>query len=278
MIDLSLVGKKYGPKLCEHSWKDVVLYALGIGTGTEELSFIYEGAAGGLKVFPTFGAVMGYDLFTESAKDLQADFSRFIHGEESITLHRPIPPVGKTLVEGCISNIYDKGKGALIIWKKKVMAEGGEPLCEIESGIFYVGEGGFGGDPGPKAGVFEPSEYGSPSFTASFTIPENQAALYRLSGDLNPLHLDPAFAARGGYNRPILHGMCTFGYALRAILLSTCREEVERFKQFKARFSGVVYPGDTLVTEGWEVESGSYLIRARTDRGTVLSHGAATVE
>jgi acyl dehydratase len=277
MIDLSLIGKKYGPIVHEHSWKDVVLYALGIGAGTQELSFIYERAPGGLKVFPTFGAVMGYSLFVESAKDLQADFSRFIHGEETITMHGAIPTGGKTLIEGSISNVYDKGTGALIIWKKRISTELNELLCEVESGIFYVGEGGFGGDRGPKTRGIEPPEDREPTFSTAMTIPENQAALYRLSGDLNPLHVDPAFAEKGGYERPILHGMCTFGYAQRAILLNTCLENVDGFKQFKARFAGVVYPGDTLVTQGWMTEGGSYLIRAHTTRGTVLSHAAATI-
>lgn len=277
MIDLDLIGKQCGPIPFEYTWKDVVRYALSIGAQTDELPFIYENAKEGLKVFPSFCTVMGYDLFFELFKGTKVDFSRFIHGEEAIKLYRPLPPGGKALIEGGIKNIYDKGKGALIVRWTRVMTEGGEPLGEIENNIFYVGEGGFGGDPGPKAEALEPPEGTDPDFTVSSFIPENQAALYRLNGDLNPLHLDPDFAKMGGFPRPILHGLCTYGYAVRAVVHQSCDGDVERFKEFKARFSGVVYPGDTLVTEGWKDKDGRYLIRSRTDRGVVLSHAYAGI-
>ena len=124
-------------------------------------------------------------------------------------LYRPIPPEGKVVTEGEITNIYDKGKGALIIWTMRVLTETGEILAEAEHTIFYVGAGGFGGDPGPKAEALNPPEKMEPDFTASYFAPENQAALYRLNGDTNPLHVDPEFAAMGGFPRPILHGLCT---------------------------------------------------------------------
>jgi acyl dehydratase len=278
MIDLGLVGKKYGPISFEYTWKDVVLYALSIGAQAEELSFIYENAKDGLRVFPSFSVVMGMGLLIDLFKDLKVDLSRFIHGEQAIKLYRSIPPEGKTLIEGEIANIYDKVKGAFIVWRKRVMTEGGDPLAETESGIFYVGEGGFGGDPGPKAEALEPPKGTRPDFTVSYLIPENQAALYRLNGDFNPLHVDPDFAKGGGFSRPILHGLCTYGHAVRAILYNACDGEVGRFKEFKARLSGVVYPGDSLVTEGWRDKGGRYLIQSRTDRGVVLSHAYARVE
>jgi acyl dehydratase len=278
MIDLSLIGKKYGPIPFEYTWKNVVLYAIGIGAQAEDLPFVFENAKGGLKVFPSFSVVMGSPLFKELFKEMKnVDLSRFIHGEQTIKLYHPIPPEGKALVEGGIANIYDKGKGALVVWRMKFMREGGEALGETESGIFYVGEGGFGGDPGPKTEALDPPPGASPDFTASYFIPENQAALYRLNGDINPLHIDPDFAKRGGFSRPILHGLCTYGYATRAILYKACDGDVRRFKEFKARFSGVVYPGDTLVTEGWIDKGGRYLIQSRTDRGIVLSQAYARV-
>ncbi len=278
MIDLSLVGKKYGPILSRHTSKDVILYALSIGAQAEELPFVYEGAEGGLRVFPSFSVVMGMDLLIDLFKDLEVDLSRFIHGEQAVKLYRPIPPEGKTLVEGEITNIYDKIKGALIIWRKKVMTAGGDLLAETESSVFYVGEGGFGGNPGPKAEIIDPPKGTLPDFTVSHLIPENQAALYRLNGDFNPLHIDPDFAKKGGFPRPILHGLCTYGHAVRAILYKTCDGDVGRFREFKARLSGVVYPGDSLVTEGWREKEGRYLIQSRTDRGVVLSHASAGVE
>jgi acyl dehydratase len=278
MIDVSLIGKKCGPIPFQYTWRDAVRYAISIGAQTDELPFIYENAKGGLKVFPSFCTVMGNELFGELFKGTKVDFSRFIHGEEAIKLSRPLPAGGKALVEGGIKNIYDKGKGALIVRWTKVMTEKREPLAEIENSIFYVGEGGFGGDSGPKAEALDPPQGIEPDFTCSSCIPENQAALYRLNGDLNPLHLDPDFAKRGGFPRPILHGLCTYGYTARAIVHKACNGEVERFKEFKARFSGVVYPGDTLVTKGWMDKGGRYLIQSLTDRGVVLSHSYAMVE
>lgn len=278
MIDLRLVGKKYGPISFEYTSKDVILYALGIGAQTEELPFVYENVKGGLRVFPSFSVVMGMDLLIDLFKDLEPDLSRFIHGEQAVKLYRPIPPEGKTLVEGEITNIYDKGKGALLVWRKKVMTEEGDPLAETESIVFYVGEGGFGGDPGPKAEALEPPKGTRPDFTVSHFIPENQAVLYRLNGDFNPLHIDPDFSKKSGFLRPILHGLCTYGHAVRAVLYNACEGDVERFKEFKARLSGVVYPGDTLVTEGWMEKGGRYLVQSRTDRGVVLSHAYARVE
>ncbi len=297
MIDLDIVGRKRGPIQCEHKWKDVVLYALSVGA--HELEFIYENAKGGLKVLPGFVSVMSGGMLWKLVEDMEIDFSRFFHGEERIKLHRPIPPSGKFHVRGEIPNIYDKVKGALIICHMLIETEAGELLAEVEHGIYYAGAGGFGGDPGPRAEVLEPPEAVEPSFTVSCHIPENQAALYRLNGDLNPLHIDPDFARGGGFPRPILHGLCTYGYAARAALTSICDGDVPRFTEFKARFSGVVYPGDTLVTEGWKAldsglkpagmtnqmtlpatsdKGGRYLVRARTSRGLVLSNGYAEVK
>jgi len=278
MIDLDLIGRKCGPIPFEYTWKDVVVYALGIGAQTNELPFIYENAEGGLKVFPSFATVMGTAVFFELFKDVKVDLSKFIHGEEAVRLHRPIPPGGKALVEGEVTNIYDKVKGALIIWRLQIKTVTGELLAEAEHGVFYVGAGGFGGDPGPRAEGLEIPEGTRPDFAASYYIPENQAALYRLNGDLNPLHVDPNFAGMGGFLRPILHGLCTYGYAAKAIVLNACDGDAARFKEFSARFSGVVYPGDTLVTEGWKDKGGRYLIRSRTGRGVVLSHAYACVE
>lgn len=278
MIDLNWIGKKYGPISFKYTWKDVVLYALSVGAKAEELSFIYEHAKGGLKVIPSFSVIMGIDVFIKFFMDVKPNLSKFIQGEQAIKLHRPIPPEGEVLVEGGITGIYDKGKGALLVWLLNVMTTKREALAEAEVGIFYVGEGGFGGNPGPRAEFLEPPKGVEPNFSVSEYVPENQAALYRLNGDINPLHVDPDFAKLGGFPRPILHGLCTYGHAVRAILHKACDGNVAKFKEFRARFSGVVYPGDTLVTEGWKEKEGRFLIRSRTDSGVVLSHALAKVE
>ena len=258
-----------------YSWKDVVLYALGIGAQTDELSFIYEDAPGGLKVFPSFAAKASGKLIIEFSREVEG--FRFLHGEQGIRLYRPIPPEGKIMATSRVADVYDKGKAAVIRFLTEGRTDDGAPLFDVEHIAFHVGAGGFGGDPGPKSESKHPPERVAPDFSISYPIPENQAALYRLSGDLNPLHLDPDFARRGGFDRPILHGLCTYGYATRAILNGLCDGEVTRFKEFKARFSGAVYPGETLFTEGWRESEGRYIIRARTDRAVVLSNALALV-
>jgi len=277
MLDLSIVGKKFEPTVFEYTWKDVVLYALGIGAQSAEQPFVYENTPVGLKVFPSYGVILAGKSYMDILATMKVDLSRFIHGEERLKLHRPIPSQGKTLTVGEVASIYDKGKAALITFRMETTTDEGEPLCDSEAVVYYRGAGGFGGDPGPKTEPLVPPEGVEPAFCVSYAIPENQAVLYRLNGDLNPLHIDPDFAKLGGFDRPILHGLCTFGYATRAILYSLCDGDVGRFKEIKARFSGVVYPGETLITEGWREQNGRYLIQARTGRGVVLSQAYVVV-
>ncbi len=226
-------------------------------------------------VFPSFATKASGKLLIELSR--QVEGFRFLHGEQGIRLYRPIPPEGRIMAASRIADVYDKGKAAVIRFLTAGRTEKGDPLFDVEHIAFHVGAGGFGGDPGPKAVSLNPPESVAPDFSVAYPIPENQAALYRLSGDLNPLHLDPEFARRGGFDRPILHGLCTYGYATRAILHGPCGGQVPRFKEFKARFSGAVYPGETLVTEGWRESAGRYLIRARTERAVVLSNAYAVV-
>ena len=247
----------------------------GSGPRPTSFPFIYENTPGGLQVFPSFAAKASGKLIIDFSREVEG--FRFLHGEQGIRLHRPIPPEGKIMAASRVADVYDKGKAAVIRFLTEGRTEDGAPLFDVEHIAFHVGAGGFGGDPGPKSESINPPEGVAPDFSISYPIPENQAALYRLSGDLNPLHLDPEFARRGGFDRPILHGLCTYGYATRAILHGLCDGEVTRFKEFKARFSGAVYPGETLFTEGWRESEGRYIIRARTERAVVLSNAYAVV-
>jgi acyl dehydratase len=274
-VDLSVIGKKTEPRVFEYTWKDVVLYALGVGATAEELSLVYESAPGGLKVLPSFCVVPAMRAFPSCGDDIE--WSLMLHGEQNIRLFGPIPPQGKLIQTGEITDIFDKGKGAVYHAKITGETEDGHHLYDAHWSIFYLGAGGFGGDPGPKAKVVTPPEGVQPDFSFSCQVAENQAALYRLSGDLNPLHLDPAAAKRGGFDRPILHGLCTYGIATRALVNGPLQGDVDRLKEFKARFSSVVYPGDTLTTEGWKIDGG-YIIQARTDRSIVLSNARAVIE
>jgi len=274
-IDWGKVGREAESHVFQYVWKDVVLYALGIGAQIDELDFLYENSTGGLKVFPSFAAIACGEFLRKFAKRVEGN--RFLHGEQMVHLHKPIPPEGKLTVEGRVANVFDKGKAAVIHFESKGYSENGEHLFDVEHITFHVGAGGFGGDPGPKAVPFNPPEGVSPDVSVSFKIPENQAALYRLSGDLNFLHIDPAYAKLGGFDKPILHGLCTYGFATRAVLYGLCQGNLTRFKEFKVRFADVVYPGETLTTEAWKESGGRYIIQARTERAVVLRNAHALI-
>lgn len=273
-VDLSVIGKKKGPVVFEYTWKDVVLYALGVGATARDLSFVYEGARGGLMVLPSFcmvPAMRGYPHVGD-----EVDWSRFLHGEQAIRLYRPMASEGRVLVEGQVTQIYDKGKAAVYHILVTGRTEAGEPLFDTHWVNFYVGAGGFGGDPGPKSEALNLPEGVKPDLSVIDRVSENQAALYRLSGDLNPLHLDPEFAGRGGFDRPILHGLCTYGFAVRGLVQQALEGDVDRLKSFRARFASVVYPGDTLNTRAWK-QAGGYLVQVGTERGVVLSNAFAEI-
>ena len=274
-VDLSVIGKMTEPRVFEYSWRDVVLYALGVGATAEELSLVYENAPGGLKVLPSFCVVPAVRAFPSFGDDIE--WSRMLHGEQTIRLSGIIPSEGKLVQRGVITDIFDKGKGAVFHAKITGETEDGKHLYDAHWAIFYIGAGGFGGDPGPKAESVKPPKGVEPDFSFSCKIAENQAALYRLSGDPNPLHLDPTAAKRGGFDRPILHGLCTYGIAVRSLVNGPLDGDVSRLKEFKARFTSVVYPGDTLITEGWKTGDG-YIIQARTDSAVVLNNARAITE
>jgi acyl dehydratase len=274
-VDLSVIGKKTDPVVFEYTWKDVVLYALGVGASIDELSFIYENAQGGLKVLPSFCVVPALKAFPFLGDDIE--HSLFLHGEQTIRLSGTFPPEGKVVQVGEVIDIYDKGKGAVYNIQITGQTEDGAHLYDAKWAIFYVGAGGFGGNPGPKAEPLNPPEGVEPDFSISYRVAKNQAALYRLCGDLNPLHLVPEDAKRGGFDQPILHGLCTFGFATRAIVSGPLGGDVARLKEFKARFSNVVYPGDTLTTQGWK-DNGRCIIQVRSERAVVISNAVAVVE
>jgi len=270
--DLSVIGKKTEPVVFDYTWKDVVLYALGVGATAQELPFVYERTPGGVKALPSFCVVPAMRAFPRVGDDV--DFSNFLHGEHTIRLYQPMASEGRVIVVGEVDHIYDKGKAAVYHIRVSGRTETGTHLFDCNWVNFYVGAGGFGGDPGPKATTLNPPEGVKPDYVVSQKVAENQAVLYRLNGDYNPLHLDPAFAKGGGFDRPILHGLCTYGFAVRALVNDVLGGQVARFKSFKARFSSVVYPGDTLTTKAWKAE-GRYLVQLETERGVVLSNGVA---
>jgi len=273
-LDLSIIGKKNPERIYEYKNKDVILYALGIGAQISELQFLYERVPGGLKVFPSFATIARIVAFPNLGK---ISFPRLIHGEELVRLHRPFLPKGEIICFSEVTNIYDKGKAAVINVTTTGLLKDRTPLFEIETSFFYLGGGGFGGERGPKTEPLTPPEGIPPDFSVTYKTTENQAALYRLNGDFNPLHIDLKAAQLGGQEKPILHGLCTYGFATRAILYSLCDGDVSRFKEFKVRFSNVVYPGESLTTEGWK-DNGRYLIQVKTERAIVLSNAYVIID
>jgi acyl dehydratase len=273
-IRRDLVGKTTAPTKHKYTWRDTVLYALGVGAKADELDYLLE--LSGPKVLPTFAVVTSFNAMIAVSSELNVNPMMILHGEQKISLHRPIPPAAELSTVAEIKGIYDKGKGALVLVEAHAVDEHGEPVFDSLYSIFARGEGGFGGDRGPEALKADPPEGKAPDFSMSEKTSPEQALLYRLSGDLNPLHAAPSFAKMGGFDRPILHGLCTYGFAGRAFLRHACGGDAKKFRSLAARFAGVVFPGDTLTTEGWQLEPGRWVLRTRTqDDRIVLSNSIA---
>jgi len=272
-IDQSKVGKKLSSVTHTYTERDVMLYALGIGCGTDELQFTYERD---LKVLPTFAVIPSFPAMMNLGGAMDVNPAMVLHGEQRIELHAAIPPSGTITTTPTIKAVYDKIKGAVIVVETDSLDAKGKLLFRNTSSIFVRGEGGFGGDRGPSGARNVPPDRKPDQSSAAKTLPQ-QALVYRLSGDMNPLHADPDFAKMGGFDRPILHGLCTYGIAGRAVLKAFCGDDPSRMKSFEVRFSGVVYPGETITTDMWQIEPGKVVLTARTERGEVLSAAAAEV-
>ncbi len=271
MIRTDAIGKTLGPYRYDYTWKDVILYHLGIGAKASQLNLVYEKAKGGLIVCPSFAVIPAFGPFMDALNYLNIDLKTVLHGEEWIELYSTIPIKGSILTTVTISGIYDKRKAALVVLKTESTSENGDKLFDTEAVLYCRGLGGWGGNPGPKRKTHKPPEDKAPDFVIEEQTEENQAALYRLSGDVNPLHIDPEVAKLVGFERPILHGLCTFGFTARAILEKICKNDPSRFGSFGGRFSNVVFPGDKLVISGWKLDDNQYHVEVSTDRGTVFT-------
>jgi acyl dehydratase len=275
-IKLDIVGTPLEPVRHSYTWRDAVVYALGVGARIDELDFLYEGR--GPRVLPTFAVVPSFNALGQVVGALGVPPLAILHGEQTIRLTRAIPPTSELVTRAEVVGIYDKGKGALVVVVARTSDGAGEPLFENEFSLFVRGEGGFGGPRGPEARQSEPPAGTVPDFTETQATTAEQAALYRLSGDLNPLHIAPEAARTAGFDRPILHGLCTYGFAGRALVARACSGDPARLRSFAARFSGVVFPGDTLTTSGWQTAPGQWIVQVCTQDGKiVLSHAAAEV-
>ncbi|MFD4637948.1 MaoC/PaaZ C-terminal domain-containing protein [Lentzea sp. NPDC058436] len=257
------------------SWteSDVLLYHLALGA--TELRYVYEQ---GLRVLPTFGVVA--PRFHETAAPVVSfpgvdiDLARVLHGTQEITVHAPLPASGEAVLRTRIADVWDKGKAAVIVQEATAFSADGNALYTTRSSIFARGEGGFGGDRGPSGKVEVPAR--EPDFMIETATLPQQAYLYRLCGDRNPLHADPEFAVRAGFDAPILHGLCTYGVVCKAVI-DAVLDGPEQVSSFGAKFAGVVFPGETLTTRVWRDGSQLVLTTSAGDRPVLADAVLTTV-
>jgi acyl dehydratase len=248
------------PRSADIGWdhKDIQLYHLGLGAGIpatdpDELRYTLESK---LHVLPSFATVAGAGkgvIGGLTGPGLDINPASVLHGGQTIRVHRPIPVRGRAVSTSRIAAVYDKGKAAILVLRTEAADDEG-PLWTSDAQIFVRGEGGFGGDRGPSVRLELPPR--EPDKVVEKAIREDQALLYRLSGDWNPLHADPEFAKLAGFDRPILHGLCTYGMTLKAVVDTLLGGDVTRVRSYTTRFAGVVFPGETLRIRMWRQDGG----------------------
>jgi acyl dehydratase len=262
--------------------KDAILYALSVGAGADpldenELSLVYEKR---LRALPTYSAVLAHPGAWIANPKFDVDFLKLLHGEQSLKVHNPLPPEAHIEAAYRVVAVADKGagKGALVYFEKTInIADTGQPLCTVSSTLFLRGDGGCGsfGSPPPPS---------PPAPDQSFEVLDelktglNWALLYRLNGDRNPIHVDPAAAAKAGFDRPILHGLCTYGVAGYLLLRSMCRYDTARLRSLDVRFSAPVFPGESIRLEGARGPEGIFFRAVVPERSQiVLNQGFARI-
>jgi acyl dehydratase len=276
-INPDAVGTKSDPIRRKWDSKDCLIYALGVGAGAadplDELQFTTENTSDKpQRALPTIAVVLG-PLGAGMGNIGSFNPAMLVHGEQAITLHREIPVEGELEAVGELTGIYDKGKGAVVVTETKVTLVGtGEPLFDTRMSAFIRGEGGWGGDRGPSGTPNQAPER-APDQEVTVQTRHDQALIYRLSGDRNPLHSDPAFAAMGGFDRPILHGLCSYGFTARALLHTLCDGDPERFRHVEARFASPVLPGEALTIRMWEQGDGEAVFVTSVGDRVVIDQG-----
>ncbi len=261
--------------------RETMLYALGIGFGRDpmnldELPFVYEN---GLRAVPTMATVIGWGASSIMGNS-GINYLMVVHGEQRLTMHKPLPPAADVVMDERVVGVFDKGadKGAVLVTEREMRdARTGDKLCTLMSSTFARGDGGFGG---PKDGAPAPHTLPDrkPDLVHECDTRQDQAFLYALSGDRNPLHRDPNVAKMAGFPRPILHGLCTYGTACRAVVSSVCNYDASRITGFDVRFSAPVFPGETVVTEMWvDGKVVSFRSRLKERDVVVLNNGKCTL-
>jgi acyl dehydratase len=260
----------------EASWtsKDALLYAVGIGAGTAELPYTTENTNGvDQQVFPTFAVVIGWGAGSAMRNIGTFNPALLVHGQQAITLHKALPVSGSARLQGRVVAMYDKGTAAVVVAETHATdLHDGQPLFTSVSSAFIRGEGGWGGDRGPSGPKNQPPDH-APDHQLTYQTSPDQALLYRLSGDRNPLHSDPSFAAMGGFDRPILHGLCSYGFTGRALLHTLCGSEASRFRHIEGRFTSPVFPGEALTVSMWDTDDGTAVFTTMVGDRAVIDQG-----
>ena len=286
IYDPDILSQPSAPRLLSYGDKEVMLYALGIGLGAdplneEELAFVYER---NLKVVPTAATVLAAGGRAKEGASVEAppghrvsdiNYLMVVHGEQKVELHRPLPAAGDFTATTRTVGAYDKGadKGAVVIHETVWTNEAGEKVATLTGSMFARGDGGFGG-PSQGAPAPHPTPTRSPDLSLDFATRPDQALLYRLNGDRNPLHSDPEIARQAGFERPILHGLCTYGITCRAILAGVTGFDPAPIASHQVRFSAPVFPGDTLTVDLWrDGKQVAFEARVKARAVTVIKNG-----
>jgi NAD(P)-dependent dehydrogenase (short-subunit alcohol dehydrogenase family)/acyl dehydratase/putative sterol carrier protein len=256
-INLEAIGKKIGPVTKTYDWKDAVLYALGVGAGFDELDYVYEK---NLKVIPSFSVASIFDFFRHVAGASNVNLAGILHGEQDIIFYRPIPTAGTLTTEGAVTHYYDKkDKGAIVIAEGDTCDAGGNKLFKNIITIFSRLDGNFGGEERTATPFVFPER--APDFVVEAHPSPDQPLIYRLSGDIFQLHVDPDFARTVGFEKPIMHGLCTYGFACRALMSKLTPGQPELVRRFACRFSKTLYPGEPIKTLIWKDDEGKAVWR-----------------
>jgi len=266
-----------------YSQRDTMLYALGLGCGSDpldenELRYVYEEK---LQALPSMAVVLGYPGFWLGNPDTGVDWKKVLHGEQAVEVFGPLPVAATVVGRSRVTGLFDKGKdkGAVMVSERDVVDKSsGKLIARLTSTTMMRGDGGFGGPAGPLPTPHPLPDRAPDQVLSIATLPQ-AALIYRLSGDYNPLHADPAVARAGGFDKPILHGLCTFGVVCRALVRMIAGGEPANLRKMQVRFSSPVYPGETIVTEIWKEAAGVVSFRARVSERNlvVINNGRAEV-
>ncbi len=277
-LDLSTVGKATQVRTLDYDWKTLATYALGVGAKKAELAYLYEGTPGGMKVLPTFAVIPAQAPVFDCLVATGGDLAMIVHGGQTVRAHAPIAAAGRLESVGTMRAVYDLKKFAQVIVDTRTTQDG-VLVYETTWSIIFRGAGGFGGPRPVHEDTPSVPKDRAPDFEMEETTSPEQALLYRLSGDLNPLHADPAFAEKVGFPQgPILHGLCTFGYLGRAVVRHACGGDPSRLRVIASTFRKPVWPGDTFVTQGFDLGDGQFAMTTSVkERSEAVLGGAYAV-